>query len=175
MCLPPSQKFCRVCVRERQSCRNDSQYILIFHPLCECFDIVILLWLYSDLPLAYSKTREFLKAFTHWVKDQYILGINPTRLPFPDTHTAELLRRGKTHQLFVSKSDTISKAANPVRFIKQVKFEYWAPTFINYVRVIPGRDGVSLKYIIRENDLPDLTPNKDFIDDYIHNATIMGE
>ena len=115
-----------------------------------------------------------IKAFTQWVKDQYILGTDPTGMPFPDTHTSGLLRRSKKHQLFVSKSDTISKAAKPVRLTKQVKWEYWAPTFINYVREIPGRDGVTLKYIIRENDLPDLTPTKDFLDDYVNNATLMG-
>ena len=109
------------------------------------------------------------------MKDQYILGIDPTRLPFPDTHTAELLRRAKTHQLFVSKSDTISKALNPVRLTKQVKWEDWSPTFINYVREIPGREGVPLEYIIRENDLPDITPKKDFLEDYINNATLMVE
>ena len=46
-----------------------------------------------------------IKAFTQWVKDQYRLGMDPTRLTFPDTHTAELLIQAKTHQLFVSKSN----------------------------------------------------------------------
>ena len=109
------------------------------------------------------------------MKYQYRLVIDPTILPFPDTHTAELLRQAKIHQLFISKSDTISKAAKPVRITKQVKWEDWVPTFINYVRAIPGRDGVPLKYIIRENNLPDLTPNKEFFDDFVNNATLMGE
>ena len=109
------------------------------------------------------------------MKDKYILGIDPSGMPFPDTNRAELLRRVKTHQLFVSKSDTISNAAKPVRLTNKVKWENWAPTFINYARDIPGRDGVPLKCIIRGTDLPDLTSNKDFIDDYINNATIMGE
>ena len=109
------------------------------------------------------------------MKYQYRLVIDPTGLTFSDTHTAELLRRVKTHQLFVSKTETISKAAKPVRLTKQVKWEDWAPTFINYVRAIPGRDGVPLKYIIRSNDIPDLTPNKDFLDDCVNNATLMGE
>ena len=43
------------------------------------------------------------------------------------------------------------------------------------MREISGRDGVPLKYIIRENDLPDLRPNKDFLDDYVNNANLMGE
>ena len=96
-------------------------------------------------------------------------------MPFPDTHTAELLIRAKTHQLFVSKSDTISKAANPVRLTKQVKWKDCAPIFIKYVRSIPGRDVLPLKCIIRGNYFPDLTPNKDFLDKYINYATLMGE
>ena len=32
-----------------------------------------------------------------------------------------------------------------------------------------------MKYIIRANDLPDLTPNKDFLDDYVNNATLIVE
>ena len=51
----------------------------------------------------------------------------------------------------------------------------WAPTFINDVKSIAVRDGVPLKYIIRENYLPDLTPNKYFIDDYVNHETLMGE
>ena len=43
------------------------------------------------------------------------------------------------------------------------------------MRSIPRRDDVPLKYIIRANDLPDLTPNKDFLDDCVNNATLMGE
>ena len=109
------------------------------------------------------------------MKDQYILVIDPTRLPLPDTHMAELLRRANTHHLFLSKSDTISEVAKPVRLTKQVKSENWAPTFINYVRSIPGKDGGPLKYIIRANDLPDITPNKDFLEDCVNNATLMGE
>ena len=61
-----------------------------------------------------------------------------------------------------------------MRLTKQVKWRDWAPTFINYAREIPGRDGIPLTYIIRANDRPDLTPNKDFFYDYVNNATLMG-
>ena len=62
-----------------------------------------------------------------------------------------------------------------MRLTKQIKWEDWAPTLINYAREIPGRDGVPLKYIISSNDLPDLIPKKDFLDDYVNNATLIGE
>ena len=109
-----------------------------------------------------------IKAFTQWVKDQYRLGMDTTRLPFPDIDTEKFMRRAKTHQLFVFKSDTISKAAKPVRLTNKFKWEDCAPTFTNYVRAITGRDGVPLKYIIGENYLPYLTPNKDFLDNYLN-------
>ena len=79
---------------------------------------------FSGLTVGQGKTRlkprqnNNTKAFTHWVKDQYILVIYPTGLPLTDTHTAELLIRAKSYQLFLSKSDAISKAANPVRLTK---------------------------------------------------------
>ena len=62
-----------------------------------------------------------------------------------------------------------------MRLTKTVKWKYWAQTFINYVRSIPVRDCVPLEYIIRATDLPDITPNKDFLDDYVNNATLVGE
>ena len=123
------------------------------------------------IPLQKNK----IKSFTQWVKEQFILGIDPITLPFPQSDTAELLRRSNNHQLLVSKSDTISKAAKPVRLIKQVRWEYLAPTFMKYVSAIPGRYGVPLKYIIRDNDFTNLTPNKDFLDDYVDKSSLKEE
>ena len=102
------------------------------------------------------------------------MGIDPTTLTLPQADTVELLRRAKNHQLFMSKPDTISKDENTVILKKQVKWEDWSPTFVNYVRAIPRRDGVPLKYIIRDNDFSNLTANKDFLDDYVNNTSLQG-
>ena len=59
--------------------------------------------------------------------------------------------------------------------MKTFKWEDWSPTFMKYVREIPGRDGLPLKYIIRDNDFTNLTPNKDFLDEYVNNTSIQGE
>ena len=116
-----------------------------------------------------------IKEFTQWVKYQFRLCMDPTKLPFPQDDTAELLRRFKTHKMFVYKSYTISKATKPEILREQVKWEYWEPTFMNYVMEIPGRDGVPLKYIIRDNYFAKLTPNKDFLDNYVDDAILQGE
>lgn len=52
--------------------------------------------------------------------------------------------------------------------------EDWVPSFINFLRAIPDRDGVPLKYIIRDNDAADHILNFDFLDDYVANAPLNG-
>ena len=60
-------------------------------------------------------------------------------------------------------------------FTNEVKWNDWAPSFRNYLRTIPGRDGVPLSYITRISDAPDPTPHPDFIDDYVAMASLTGE
>ena len=72
------------------------------------------------------------------------------------------------------KSDTISKDENPLILMENVKWKDWAPTSMNYVREIPERDGMPLKYIIIDNDFANLTLNKYFLDDYVDNASLQG-
>jgi hypothetical protein len=44
-----------------------------------------------------------------------------------------------------------------------------------YLRTIPGRDGIPLRYIFRENKAPDPTPNAYFLNDYVSMAPLNGE
>ena len=96
-------------------------------------------------------------------------------LAFPVNSAVELLRRVKTHEMFVVRSDDIASAAKPDKLTKDTKWEDWAPSFLNYLRSIPGRDGTPLKYIVRDNELPDATPNVDFLDNYIMYAPLPGQ
>ena len=48
------------------------------------------------------------------------------------------------------------------------------PSFTNFLRSIPGSNGISLSYIVRSNLLPDPTPNTDFMDEYAAMAILTG-
>ena len=85
------------------------------------------------------------------------------------------MRRYTAHDKYINKSATLTDAAKPVMFTNEVKWNDWAPSFRNYLRTIPGRDGVPLSYITRVSDGPNLTPNPDFIDDYVAMAALSGE
>ena len=116
-----------------------------------------------------------IKAFVQWARDCIRQGGDPTTLPFPVNNVVILMRRYKTHNIFISKSKTLSDMAKPSQFTSKVKWEDWAPTFLNFLRSIPGRDGVLLLYIYREYDVPNYTPQQDFLMEYVLRAPLTGE
>jgi hypothetical protein len=137
---------------------------------------------YSDLTVAQGQirvrpgTRKNIKAFVQWTRDELRLGREPSSTPFPIALVSDLIRRYKTHQKYIDDSKTLSEAAKPDKFKESTKWEDWKPTFMNYLRSIPGRDGIPLKYVCRENDAPDqLAANDDFLDDYVANAPLEGD
>jgi len=136
---------------------------------------------YLDLTIAQGQIRlapgikNRIKAFVQWARDQKHLGRDPANFAFPVADMSNLLRRYKTHEAFVKKSSTLADAAKPTKFTIDTKWEDWCPTLLNYLRTIPGRDGVPLSYICHDNEVPDPTPNPDFLDDYVNMAPLVGE
>ena len=135
---------------------------------------------YSDLTVAQGQirlrpgTRKNVKAFVQWTRDEIRLGRDPSHTPFPLHLVNDLIRRHKTHEKFQADAKTLSEAAKPDKFKDNVKWEDWKPTFLNYLRSIPGRDGIPLKYVCREKDEPDPMVNGDFLDDYVAMAPLEG-
>ena len=121
------------------------------------------------------ESKQNIKAFNQWVKDQFRLGVEATTLEFTVNTSAELLHRVKTHKIFVARSYAIALAEKPEKLTRDKKWEDWAPSFLNYLRAIPVQDGVPLKCIVRNNEMPDAIPNVDFLDDYIINAPLTGQ
>ena len=71
-------------------------------------------------------------------------------------------------------SKTLSEAAKPTFFTKDVWWEDFNPNLSAYLRLIPGRNGHPLLYVIREEELPNQSPNPDFLDDYVATAPLDG-
>ena len=93
---------------------------------------------------------------------------------FPVASVPTLLQRATTHKAFVDKSKTISDTATPAQFTSSVKWVDWVPTFINFLRSIPGRNGVPLSYVCRPDNVI-IQPNyADFLDEYIDKAPLHG-
>ena len=86
-----------------------------------------------------------------------------------------LLTNYKSHQASITKTKTVSEAARPTKFKENNKRDGWYPSFINFLQAIPGRNGVPLNYICREDDEPAPNdPELDFIENYILQAPVCG-
>ena len=120
-------------------------------------------------------TKKKVKAFIQWGRDMIRCGIDPASMAFPVWDTAGLIRKYKSHEAFVVKSKTITTTAKPDVFTEKAKWEEWNPIFLNFLRAIPGRDGIPLKYIVRDNEQPTRVYGIDFIDDYVNRAPLNGE
>ena len=119
--------------------------------------------------------KKRIKAFIQWSRDQIRVGMDPATMVFPPDNTTELIRRMKTHEAYKKKASTISDAAKPSQFTSKTKWEDWNPVFMNFLRSIPGRNGVPLSYICRADEGPTIVANIEFIDQYVNRAPLQGE
>ena len=110
---------------------------------------------YSELNVAQCQislrpgTRKDIKAFVLWARDEVCLGRDPNELLLHIHQISDLLiRRYKRHKKFQTDSKTLAEApAKPEKFKESFMWEDWKRTFLNYLRSIPGRDDIPLKYI----------------------------
>lgn len=102
-----------------------------------------------------------------WTCDELRLRCNPSATLFPIELVSDLIHHYKTHEKIIAVSKTLAEAIKPEKFKETTKGEDWLePTFINYSRSIPGRDGIPLKYNI-------LLQNDDFLDNNVANAALL--
>ena len=116
-----------------------------------------------------------IKAFVQWTRDMIRTDLYPATVPIAAFDNATLMRRYKSHENFVKKSSTISSTTNPCQFTPSTKWADWYPTFINFLRTIPGPDSIPLDYVCRSNDAPDCTPQTDILEEYALQAPLNGE
>ena len=137
--------------------------------------------MYSALTLANGQIRlrpqekRGIKAFIQWSKDQLRVGIDPSTLPFQVADIQNLIRRSKDHKNFLTKKDSMSDNVKPVRFTEKISWDEWKPTLVNFLNTLPGRYGIPLKYVIRDNDLPIIDPTADMFQDYVNRAPLFSD
>jgi hypothetical protein len=122
---------------------------------------------YSELSAAQGQirvrpgVRKNIMAFVQGTRDELRLGREPSASEFPIDQVSNLTRCYKTHEKYQIDSKTLMEAAKPDnKFKENIKWEDWKPTFLNYIRASPGRDGVPLKYICHEKDDNEATYGK---------------
>ena len=124
---------------------------------------------YANLTIAQGNIRikpgikRGLKIVLQRVKDLIRTSLDPTIVPFPVFDVKLLMRRHKTHKNFTKKLASMTATTMPAPFTPSMKWSEWVPTFLNFLRTIPGRDGVPLDYICHTEFLPNCTLQTDII------------
>ena len=63
----------------------------------------------------------------------------------------------------------------PEQKMDKMKFIDWYPTLINFLRAIPGRNGVPLSYLCRPTKVQVKAVYNDFIDEYVDKAPLVRQ
>ena len=136
---------------------------------------------YSALTVADGKirlrppTKTKIKALVQWVRDQFRTSLDPSLSPFPVGDRTILVKRYHTHKQWVKDSKNMLETALPKNFTDKMKWQDWKNTFLSFLRTQPGRFGVPLSYICRDNENPLVRVNADFLDDYVDQAPLNGD
>ena len=121
------------------------------------------------------KQKSFITNFSHWVKHQYRMGRDPALLRYPFTDTTVIKNKASIHSMYIERHETIATAAKPEKLTKDIRWDDWYPSFLNYLRTIPGRKGIPLQYVVRDNEMPTNKPLADYLDEYIDRADLNGD
>ena len=123
------------------------------------------------------QVKRNVKAFIQWSRDHIRTGVDPSTQVFDVNMVTDLTRRNKSHESFISKSKTIMEAAKPKHFTKKLKWDDWFPTFQNFLKSIPSRNGQPLSYVIMKDEERSnvFDPNIDILENYAKMAPLDGE
>ena len=137
---------------------------------------------YSNLTAAHGQIRltpggkKNIKVFIQWTRDQICLGIDPITVRFPVSNASGFIKRYKHHDSYVKKSKTITETAKPENFTDKIKWIDWYPTFIIFIRAIPGSNGIPLSCIcIPVSAIIPTMGYGDFIDEYVEKTPLTRQ
>ena len=88
----------------------------------------------------------------------------------------DFIKRYKRHDAYIKKSKTITETAKSENFKDKLKCIKWYPIFINFLRDIPGRNGIPLSYTCRPvRTIVPTTGYGYFIDEYVDKTPLTGQ
>ena len=111
---------------------------------------------------------------TQWVRNVINMSRFPIYTPFHPPHVAALSAQHQTFLRYRSNAEMNAKSSKPTEFKADDDWDAWILTLRGHLRLILGRYGAPLSYIIRDETSPNPTPTGDFLLDYENNAPHQG-
>ena len=135
---------------------------------------------YSSLTVANGQIRlnpriqRNLRGLVQWAKEKIMMNENPHDEAFPINDVQTYIMHIRANKAFKDKSKTLMDATAPEKLTDKTRWTDWYPSFVNYLRNIPGRMGVPLSYVIRPNDVVLKDVYDDHLDEYVDKAALEG-
>lgn len=137
---------------------------------------------YSSLTVANGRiilqpgVNSKILAMIQWVRDEINMSRYPILTPFDAApyNIAALTAKHQTFLRFRSNAEMNAKSSKPKEFTEDNDWDAWVLTLRGHLRLIPGRYGAPLSYIIRDVPNPNPAPTGDFLLDYENNAPLNG-
>ena len=105
-----------------------------------------------------------VEAFIPWTSYQYRLVLYTVLNLLSFTEVVEYINSYKHHEACIKKASTLTDTYKPEQFTDKIKWIDWYPTLINFLREIPGRNGLPLSYLFRPTNVESKSVYDNFID-----------
>ena len=129
----------------------------------------------GQIPLQPGVKRRVL-AFVQWSRSMIRTNQDPTLVAFPVGNILALTRDLQTCKCFEKQSDLLATQAKPKSFKADIQWADWEPTFVKYLKLIPGHTRIPLAYIVRRQAVPPPAPIVGpVLETYIDNAPLNGD
>ena len=116
-----------------------------------------------------------IKLFIHWVSNDTRMGIYPYLIPLPVLDPPNCIHMYNTHNMFVSKSKTLTDVENPDKFTCDINFQDQLPQFKNCLHIIPGRNRKTLVCVIQHSPITNASSQPSFLENYVDMVMLTGE
>jgi hypothetical protein len=118
-------------------------------------------------------TKVNIRALVQWARHKIRMNKDPTTEMFPVASRSDLIDQYNTHKQWLADASDMAKSARPKTFTEKMKWTDWKATLSNFLKSQPGRNGVPLSYVIRDDTVVVGSTNN-FLDDYASSAPLQG-
>ena len=135
---------------------------------------------FNELPQAQGQVRMMpgaqrnIRAFVQFISHRARQDLPLDEVVYDTTMQVEMFDMRRDHERFIDQSETLAKSAKPASFKTTSVWFDWSKLCVNYLRLIPGQNGVPLSYVVRDNEGPDRSEKPTFLDVYEATAPLKG-
>ena len=119
-------------------------------------------------------TKVNIRSFVQWARDKIRQDKYPSLNLLTLAERDEHIGRFNTHKKWLEDAVNMANKSMPNNFTENMERMEWKAKLINFLKSQPGRNGVPLNYVIRDNVFAIVRTNMNFLGDYVDRTPLTG-